>query len=196
MKTSRLLLHPSQRHQGRLQLLTASRYLRKSESGSPAPPRAKKKNPQCDQPDDAVVNDGQIGHVLGTGRPNQASRTTERRQPIIGGPAPLVRTHGRVRVITHGLNVHGAVGAPGAVAARPDEPNLTMLIEKANALLIGHSRAKVVDKIKEATRIRPKAKPVMKARRGLHAPIDIRKSTATVRTQRREKTNWIASPLP
>lgn len=178
--------------------MTAPRYLRKSESGSPAPPRAKKKNPQCDQPDDAVVNDGQIGHVQGTDRPNQASRTTERRQPIIGGPAPLVPTHGRVRVITHGLNVLGAVGAPEAVAARPDEPNLTMLIEKANALLIGHSRAKVVDKIKEATRIRPKAKakPVMKARRGLHAPIDIRKSTATVPTQRREKTNWIASPLP
>jgi hypothetical protein len=94
------------------------------------------------------------------------------------------------------------VGAPEAVAARPDEANLTLLIEKANALLIGHSRAKVVDKIKEATRIRPKAKakakakPVMKARRGLHAPIAIRKSTATVSTQRREKTNWIANPLP
>jgi hypothetical protein len=75
-----------------------------------------------------------------------------------------------------------------------------MLIGEANTLPIGHSRAKVVDEIKEAARInpnpKPKPKPVMKARRGLHAPIDIRNPTETVRTQRREKTNRIASPLP
>ncbi len=84
------------------------------------------------------------------------------------------------------------------LAARPDEPNLTMLIGEANTLPIGHSRAKVVEEIKEAARIKPnpKPKPVMKARRGLHAPIDIRNPTETVRTQRREKTNRIASPLP
>jgi hypothetical protein len=71
-----------------------------------------------------------------------------------------------------------------------------MLIGEANTLPIGHSRAKVVDEIKEAARIKPNPKPVMKARRGLHAPIDIRNPTETVRTQRREKTNRIASPLP
>ena len=198
MKTSRPLRHPCQRQQAGLQLLRAPRYFRKSESGSPAPPRAKKKNPQHGRADDAVVNDGPIGRGQGTGRPNQASRTTQRRQPIIGDPAPLGPIHGRARVVTHGLNAHGAADAPEAVAARPDELNLTTLIGKAHALLIGHPKAKAVGKISEATNNRPEAKTktVMTTRQGLHAPINIQNPMATVRTRPREKIHWRASSLP
>jgi len=197
-------------------LLRAPRYLRKFESGSPAPPQAKKKNPPRGQADDAAANDGRIAHGQGTGRAHQANRTRERRQPITRDPAPLGPTHGRVRVVTHGLNVHGAADAPEAVTARPDELNLTTLIGKANALLIGHPSAQVVGKIREATNNRPEAKakvvgkiseatntrpeanakPVMKTRQGLHVPINTQNPTATVPTRPREKTHWSASSLP
>jgi hypothetical protein len=82
-----------------------------------------------------------------------------------------------------------------AVAAPRVDPNLTRLIAEANALLIGHPRAKVLGEIEEATKTRPKAKvkPVMKSRRDLHAPSDIQNPTATVPTQGTEKTHWIAS---
>ena len=173
-------------------MLRAPRYLRKFESGSPALPQAKKKNPPRGQADDAAANDGQIAHGQGTGRAHQANRTRERRQPITRDPAPE------------------------AVTARPDELNLTTLIGKANALLIGHPSAQVVGKIREATNNRPEAKakvvgkiseatntrpeanakPVMKTRQGLRVPINTQNPTATVPTRPREKTHWRASSLP
>tara|TARA_Y100000588_G_scaffold142908_1_gene156916 strand:+ start:300 stop:926 length:627 start_codon:yes stop_codon:yes gene_type:complete len=188
LKILRLLRHLNQRQRERLQWLKAHRYSKKFDNGSLARPLEKKKNSKSGQPGGVVGNDGQIGHVQGIDRHNQASQRIRRAQAMIVHPARLAPTNGRARVITLAPSVHGAAGVPGAVAALLEGRNLTMLIEEINGPQKGHPRVKTLNEVNEEPKTAPKTSPVMQIEQNPKTPDDMRHPTATVLTQRRGKT--------
>ena len=180
----RLLRHLNQRQRERLQWLKAHRYSKKFDNGSLARPLEKKKNSKSGQPGGVVGNEGQIGHIQGIDRHNQASQRIRKAQAMIVHPARLAPTNGRARVITLAPNVHGAAGVPGAVATLLEERNLIMLIEEINGPQKGHPRVKTLNEVNEES----KTSLVMQIERSPKGPDDMGHPTATVLIQRRGKT--------